>query len=707
MAWHWGRPVVLSVLCLSLLEMMSIAKADTVAVGTGCTLDNAVDYFNSGKQVNHKAGCSVTSGTTDTITLPAGNYALTRTLTVHKSLAISGAGSQANTDGTLGSSETRIVAPANDRAFVFYPDPAAVSPPNSPPQLPGSSGGSATAIAVALSQLSIVGGVATDDCESVWNLVESPVVPSTSALAGGAICDAANLSLTNVQIRGAQARDLGGAIYVAQAGSLVTNNVAMMGNSVTSASGQGAAIFADAGRSPSNIGAIALAASSFHHQCDTQAAAPAKAPVSCAGGAGLFTVYIKSSVATTLANVTISTNQAAALYINSKATSTSPLLINNSTLVNNLAGYELEAPKDSSGNYNGSVAYLTNTIVAGNASGGVESDCLGSTAYAKSNVNASLGSAATYTGPDTLQSLYNLFSTDANCPVGSTLQAAPSTADYNSVDQYNNLIVDLNAHVLIAPAKYAVTDKGILSPLQNNGGSVWTHKPRLLIGSMTYSSRSDSPVVTHGHSPSPNATQSNTTDFTLCAASDARGFNRNGCDIGAAQYQYPSPGKVALTGTSGMPVTSLPLTTNLGDSDLLPGSQCANIYSDSKSNVSLAPLYNSTAPGCSWVVDSSLDASSFVRGTVVFNNDFTLTYTPSTAFHGAAVFNIRQTTTSSRFNSDPNDRFVTTNVIITEQPSSGWTSSTLSGGMGGWLMVLLLPVMWIRPRGVGLARKGE
>ncbi|NNM51370.1 MAG: hypothetical protein HKM02_03985 [Pseudomonadales bacterium] len=658
---------------LSLLASLS-TSANTVTVGTNCTLDNALVYLQAGASgsTGSTGNCASASTTSsgNTITIPAGQYQLTHTETITSSITITGAGQLSNTDtsqgakiGDLGSTETRIVAPAGQRAFVIMPTTTttvAGVTTTSPNQ-------------VTLSQLSIVGGTAADDCTSLLGL------PSLAGqMNGGAICSGAILSLTNVELRGNQAANLGGAVFIGGGfgGTLTLSGAAFMGNSVTSSTNAtGAAIF-------SGLGLVYISSASFFDQCDTTAAAPATAPAACPAGINDYTLAVYglpqtlSSTQQTWSNLTISMNQASAIYDESK------LILNNSDIVNNLSGITLPTSSIFNVKTMGVILYLSNSIVAGNNN----YDCI------------NFSTSGVIQPP-----VANMFSIQGGCPVvdsgsngpiilfgggaiGNPLPGNKTMIGFEGMDSFYNIFIDPTKpdQTLIAPANAAPTDVGILAPLGNYGGSLWTHKERFLLA---YDIRDQSPVIGRGGGGGA------TISTVACTTVDARGFNRNGCDIGTDQYQYPTNGTLALKGVEGQPLTSGSLNTQLGDSDLIPVASsssnslwtCSSIYANS----SLTGQAQSTAPGCAWVVPDALTAGSGgmpatnTRGSVVFNGSAeTLTYTPATVFYGAASFNLRLTTTSSIFNADYNSKFITESVSITDQPASGITSKTLGVGPG-------------------------
>ncbi len=610
------------------------ALADTVTVGTGCTFENAIASVLPNSS-GSKGSCTTTSSSTISITLPAGEVDLSKTVVINTSINITGAGALANTDatkgaiGSLGSNETRIVAPVGQRAFVILPSTSTVT------------GGvtHTTANTVSLSALSIVGGTATDDCASALGL------SAVQGLNGGAICNGGVLSLSNVQIRGAQAQDHGGGLYSASGSSLSLTTTSFMGNAVLSATGNGAALYI-------NSAPLSISAATFYAQCDTQAAAPATAPAACPGGtqtAVIADVGAYTNIANNAAQMsalTISANKAAALYSETKLT------LQNSDIVNNWSGLSVPAGL-SSALAASAVVGINDSIIAGNTNpGGQELDCL--------NLSSS----------NTLLT-YSLLTDQGGCPTGT--QTASTSIGFKALDNQGNVILAQSGapeQTLLQVPGSGVDAPGVLAPLDNYGGNLLTHKPRFLLA---YSSRNDSPIMGRGVS---------------CISSDARGDKSTACDLGADFYQFPSSGSLSLSGIQGQPVTSGNLNAQLGDSDLLPydgaGSQwsCAFVYS----NTSLTQQAQSTAPGCAWVVPDSLTGTSpatettNTRGAVAFNGaQDTLTYTPNGKFYGTANFEVRLTTTSSMLNADPNARFITETVLVTEQPSSGLSSQSLSG----------------------------
>ncbi len=637
---------------LGLMASLS-SWANTVTVGTQCTLDNALAYLQGASSNTGNCASSSTTSSGNTITLPAGQYQLPHTETITSGLTITGAGQLSNTDttngakvGDLGTTETRILAPAGQRAFVILPSSTVTI----------SGVASTSTNQVTLSQLSIVGGTAADDCTTALGLTTS----QSGLMNGGAICSGADLSLTNVELRGAQAANLGGSVFVASGGALTLSGASFMGNSVTNSLGNGAAIFVDRGF-------LSVSSASLFDQCDTTAAAPATAPAACPGGINVFTVVVLGLPASLMTNqqtwsdLTISTNKTSAIYDEAR------LSINNSVIVNNLSGITLPISSAYNSTTMGVLFSLANSVLAGNNN----LDCID------------------FAAPGMIQPpVANLFTLQGGCPVvgatGNPLPGGTALIGFQTMDSFYNVFIDPTQPVqtLIAPANFTPVDNGILAPLGNYGGSLWTHKSRFLL---SYDIRDQSPVIGRGGGGGTTASTA------ACSTSDARGHSRNGCDIGTDQYQYPTNGTLALTGIEGQPTTSGSLNAQLGDSDLLPISSpnplwlCSAVYA----NTSLTGQAQSTAPGCAWVVPDTLTGGSGgmpatnTRGTVAFNgSNETLTYTPSSVFYGVGNFDLRLTTTSTIFNPDPNNKFITETVSVTDQPAGGMTSKTLGVGPG-------------------------
>ncbi len=631
------------------------AFADTVTVGTGCTFENALASVLPNTP-GSKGSCKTSTSSSISISLPAGEVDLTQTAVLNTSISISGAGALSNSDstkgtiGSLGANETRIVAPAGQRAFVILPSTTTVN----------SGVSNTTANVVSLSALSIVGGTATDDCTSALGLA------AVGGHNGGAICNGGQLSLSNVEVRGASAQDEGGGLYSAAGSTLSLGTTSFLGNSVLSAQGNGAAIYL-------NHAALTVNAATFYAQCDPQAPAPNTAPASCPGGAQTFVLadvgaFVSGSSGNNvaqLADLTISGNLAAGLY------DETDLSLLNSDIVNNLAGFVLN-PGMGKSSTGALPVGITDSIIADNIdAGGQESDCQ------NANVN---NTAMTF----------SLVTDQGGCPLGA--QTASGSLGFEATDINMNVVLAQSGapeQSLIEAAGGGVAAPGILAPLGNYGGNLLTHKPRYLL---SYNARTDSPVMGRGLG---------------CGSADARGDKSAACDIGADFYQFPVSGNLSLTGIQGQPVSSSNLTSQLGDSDLLPydgaGSQwtCLYVYQ----NTSLTQQAQSTAPGCAWVVPDSMTGTSpatettNTRGSVAFSaTQDTLTYTPNQKFYGTANFEVRLTTTSSMLNPDPNDRFITETVLVSEQPASGLTSQTLSGAMDGTALTGLLLTAWISIR---------
>ncbi len=710
-----GWPVTalrLIMMCVGILGIgqMLPAEADTVTVGTGCTLDNALAFLNlaTGSKGSCTSVSSATSGssgssssgsstvaTTNTVNLPAGLIQLTHTEVINGNLSMGGTGQLANADGSLGTTETRIVAPPGQRAFVFVSSTTPIS-------LTLSTANSAALVLnqIELSGLSITGGTATGDCNS-----EVDTGTATTDKNGGVICSAANLKLTNVDIRGGQAQNNGGGVYIAPGGQLSLDTVAMMGNSVLAANGNGAALL-------TNNALLSITSASFYDQCNTKAPLPATAPAACPAGAADYTVAnigLPGPNAATVfqqswQNLTVSANLAGGIYDEGK------LVINNATIAGNLAGLSLPpVSMVSSFTQIGWLLALTNSILAGN-----NQDCIN---FQGGLLQSSASEILNFVG--------NLVTTTGGCPFAAVdpgVTVPSPLIGFDHIDSNYNVVLNTTAkdQTLIAQSGFQPTDIGILAPIGNYGGNIWTMKSRFLLD---YTTRDQSPVIGRG---GPTITSNGSNSVFTCASNDARAHSRSSCDIGADQYQFPlSSGTLALTGVMGQPVSATNLNTLLGDSDMLPlassltpsEQQWACNSSALFGSTPLTQQAQSTLPGCSWVVPDALSGgsggipSTETRGNVSFNaSTGTLVYTPDYVFHGVATFNLRLTTTSSIFNSDYNQRFVTDVVTVTDEPAEGASSQTLgvftAGSMDVWDMLMLLGL------GVGLlmagtARKGN
>lgn len=667
--------------------------SDTVTVGSNCTLDNALAYLklssgspggctsvgSSGSSSSGSSSSGSTPSTTNAINLPAGLIQLTHPEVINGNVTIGGVGQKANADGSLGTSETRIVAPPGQRAFVFISAAVPVDSTSSP---------TATGLILnqdTLSGLSVVGGTATDDC---INLVDNEKTPLAQKN-GGAICSSAGLTLSNVDVRGSQATDFGGGIYVAPAGELTMSSVNVMGNSVTGSNGNGAGVYI-------NNGLVTLNAVSIFDQCNTQAASPATAPAACPAGANdyaLANVGLPGSGVVTnpllWQNLTVASNQSGGIYDEAK------LDLTNLTVAGNLSGISLPTQATlTAANYNfpvsGWLIELINSIVAGNGTAGM--DCI--------NFQTPSSQGAQF---ELLAVAGNVFSTTGGCPFATAADPSASVPSpligFDHVDANRNVILDLSKpdQVLLAPSPMHVTDLGVLAPIANYGGNAWTMKPRF---TLDYSTRDQSPIIGRG-APTFQGTLGPVT--YSCATTDARSFTRTTlCDIGADQYQFPiASGTLAVTGTEGQSVTANNLSTLLGDSDLVPiasglsGTQmqwaCGGtlLYGGTPLNQQAA----STQLGCAWLVpDASTGGTGGLpttdtRGIVSFDaTTGNMIFTPAYTFHGVSTFNLRLTTTSTMFNADPNQRFVSDLVTVTEEPANGASSKTLgqftAGGMG-------------------------
>lgn len=636
MARLWGS--LGRLVALSLLLTVQLASADALTVNTTedvledddqCSLREALAYFATrpldlGDDESYAyLGCAPASGdssSSDSISLPKGTFEITRPLVVSSAVTITGV------SGKAGDDNETIIKPAIDESNglpwkirLFLIDDA-----------------TSTEVAVTFSKLALVGGHAISASTIASGLMPGGYCGSSAAAQGGAICNREALTLDAVQLRQNQAdtsatTSQGGAVYVVEGAIFAVTNVSFVANSAKS----GAAIFAE-------DNSLNLQSSSFYWQCNASASTPA--PASCAGSYVIHIDADTTSGSPFLENLTISSNQAGALYADAE------IVINSSTIVANAAGID----------FTGKESVLDNSILAGN----LGDSCVSAAVGGFPEINYSLLDTGDCSGA-TLESTY-----------------------------------EVGGAILLAASGASVTDSGLLSALRDNGGEVWTHKPRL---ALSLSSLDDvaNVIVDRGNS-------SGTTD--VCPSSDARGKERQGnqCDIGAVEFQFSANTKTEFKAVSGESVLDKSFLAELGDAEAVPNSDCAGItyananfafpYTGLVTEPRFVALRNSPYVGCMVPVDLGADVT---KGLVTYDAaTSTFDFTPYSAFHGVGRFRYLMTSTSSRLNADPNLRYVVVDSAIVAEPASGLSSSTLDlGGATDELFLLVAALMGLRIAG--------
>lgn len=430
---------------------------------------------------------------------------------------------------------------------------------------------------------------------------------------GGIIYATGDLALANMILHGGHA-STGGAVYVGAEGALRVSSSQISDN----AADHGAALY---------LARNALIVSQSLLTANT-------ANASAATGAAVVEVSGLASGAAVIESSTLSGNTGMALSLQGGST------VNSSTIVLNTGGI----------NFNNAAVSVYNSVVAGNPD------------------NFPLAASATdcMNLPATLDFKFSVGLSGGGCgSAGLTLLFNDGVAGHES----NKLMAALSAngrctgYVPSVGVLSTFNGMGVLCPLADNGSTTKTHLIRLL---PTYTSVSDSPLMTKGSSPS--------STIAACSSTDQRNKPRHTpCDVGALELQ-PTTGVAVSGGVITYGQTYTADDYGLGDEELLDPS------------VSACPpqmlLADVTKKGCPWLERAPS------RGTVTFNTDGTYTYKPNSDFHGFDRFTIRVVTNLSRLNSslDSQSRVINAQVIV--EPASGISSSSL-GGVLDWEVMLL------------------
>lgn len=308
------------------------------------------------------------------------------------------------------------------------------------------------------------------------------------------------------------------------------------------------------------------------------------------------------------------------------------MLLNSNTIVNNSVGGVYFDSR--------SFANAANNIIANNAG----NDCqfaANDQSYLNHNV---------YTfGCESKPASYSLSQTKISNSGNQTLIA----------DANNDGICDL------APAV------GLLCPL-TRGAQDFTRSlvPRLL---STYRRLDESPIVNKGP-------RSNTNNkLFACSGADQRNKSRGFCDIGAIELVSQSTASIGKDILYGQ-VAVFDLRPFLGDGELMPKESCE-------------ALYPNGMPKTGWVDGCIRFTKAPLKGkSVIADNRYILTYTPTRNFHGFDRYNFDVTTTTSRFSNGDNDAVTNIKATIVQEPPNDFVNKTvkLKGGSAGILSLLTL-----------------
>lgn len=329
------------------------------------------------------------------------------------------------------------------------------------------------------------------------------------------------------------------------------------------------------------------------------------------------------------------------------------MVINSSTIIRNTAGVYLASA-------NGS-ANLSNSIVAGNTNG----DCI----IADGN-----------------KAVTNNLVYNTGCGTG---EAGNLNKDLDTLNTPVQLIANAGIDGKLEGKCDQPPAVGLLCPFATqkeifNG----FFRPRLLT---QYQSISDSPIVNRGRVSSGGTT----TNTLPCESTDQRSKPRETtvlCDIGAIELLLEEPGKIGQDIKFNQ-IAEIDLTDYLGDGQLWPKGECNNVFKDLPN----PPVKTDWQPGCLQFVEGK----EAKKGSLILDENALLKYTPFKNYHGSDDFSIKVVTTTSRFSEGVNDRSITLNGSVVQDPENDFQNKSVktSGGSTGVISLLgLLGLVWVRRR---------
>lgn len=345
------------------------------------------------------------------------------------------------------------------------------------------------------------------------------------------------------------------------------------------------------------------------------------------------------------------------------------MVINNTTIIKNDAGVYLNAASGS--------ANFSNSIVADNGGTDGSKDC------AVGASNKAVTNNLVYRGGD-CQAAQTTENVNPNRKLDADEKLIAGNEIAKAADKRENAACDI------------ATADGLLCPFQYKK-EVYNgfFKPRLL---MRYTKLSDSPIINRGR-VFPGGTTSST---QACEATDQRGKTRETsvlCDVGAVELVIEDEGKIGQDIKYDQ-IASIDLADNLGDGQLIPKELCDRIVSGIPEVLRPIPIDGKDKPwqdGClNFVVGKEAK-----KGTFLLNIEGLLKYTPFKNFHGSDNFSINIITTTSRFSEGSNDRSITLNGTIVQEPDREFPSKSvnISGGATGLLgLIGMLGLAGLRRR---------
>ena len=357
--------------------------------------------------------------------------------------------------------------------------------------------------------------------------------------------------------------------------------------------------------------------------------------------------FAEKKVAIIGVNVPALLNSTFSSNIGTAVSSRSTLTLKNLTVVLNSNGV----------NFNNESPILYNSIIAANE----QQDC--------TNLGSIPNDSNTYMAHNVYQK---------GCELFPSLTAIETNNPRNiKLPPTEKIIADTDINGIKTEAQCASPPaKGLLCPLEYNGGFTLTHKPRLLA---SYKKLADSPIVNQG--------ALDDISYIACPSNDQRGLTRTICDIGAVELQGLFGAKQGLDITYGQKATFdlLGILGVIGDGELLPAEQCESLF---------GLLVGGYQDGCLRIV------SYPTKGVVVFKNHQVQYTSTLNNFHGFDKFTYAMTTTISRFSDATNDQFVPIDVKVVSEPDGSLSSKSLDTGATSLLSLIMLSLfmVWRRTR---------
>ncbi|MDH0031247.1 MULTISPECIES: rhombotarget A [unclassified Acinetobacter] len=337
--------------------------------------------------------------------------------------------------------------------------------------------------------------------------------------------------------------------------------------------------------------------------------------------------------------------------------------LNNVTMIKNVAGLFLQAPK---------WKYTT-------TNNGETKQEEARSSYISNSVIVENGNNCAYGNNDATVIQNNLTTSECNI---------------NPIVGQSNFIWDKNdpKQQLIAGG---VNDEGVCASPPANGllcpfytpkdQMLGFFRPRLL---MSYNKLSDSIIVNKGRIYSDGTTS----NFASCESVDQRGKDRSGygelCDLGAIELiinrsDVPIAGQDILYGE----VAKFSILDSLLDGELVDPVSCEEKLGKRSDG-------QAWQPGCLDIQQTATPS----KGKLTIDQEGNVVYVPDSDWHGADKFNLRVMTTTTRFN-DVSNYYITIPTTIVQDPPNNFKSKTVNvsgGSIGFGAIFMLLSLVGLR-----------